>query len=118
MARRILIGIGLLFSILVFLAACLIVWGLYFGPPSTVGGTLANGRSVFGSARTMFISMETSGDVATIRTWGHTIVVEPTRVIVDGLPPRPIPAQAKEVMINVDGGRVNVVVEGEPVDSP
>lgn len=115
MARRILIAIGLAFSMLIFLVTCLIGWGLYFGPPSTIGATLASGRSVFGSARTMFISMETAGDVATIRMWGSTIIVEPDCVIVNGLPAKPIPAQAKEVMINSDRGQVGIVVDGEPV---
>lgn len=118
MARRILLGIGLLFSILFFAAAGLIGFAIFFAPPNSIGGTLASGRTITASARTLSIGMESDDDVATIRTWGHTVVVEPTRLTFDGRPAGNIPANAKEVILRIEGGGLTATADGKAIGGP
>lgn len=118
MARRILLGIGLLLSVLFFAVACLVAYGLAVGMPASVGATLASGRTIVASARTLSIGIEYSNDVATVRTWGHTVVVEPTRLTIDGRPAGTIPANAKEVNLSIEGGRVTATADGRAISGP
>jgi uncharacterized Zn-binding protein involved in type VI secretion len=59
-------------------------------------------------------SIQGEGDTATIRAGHRTILVEPTRVLVDGTPVATVPADAKEVHVQLAQGDTTITVDGKP----
>jgi hypothetical protein len=63
-------------------------------------------------------SISGAGDIATIRAGNRTILVESTRVLLDGTPRAVVPADAKEVHVRVEQGETTVTVDGKPAAAP
>jgi len=122
MVQRIALGIALVIGLLLFCAVCLVIVSATMFSHSSVGGslpagaTLPTGRSISASADSWNIGLETSGDSATIRTAGRTILVAPTRVFVDGRFVAPIAAAAKAIEVKVNDGQVDVIADGIAVE--
>jgi hypothetical protein len=115
MARCILFGIAILFAALIFLFVILFVALVIFGASSGTTVTLANGRVVSVSVRSIYHSIGTSGNTATIETLRAKVVVEPTKFTIDDQFIGPIPPGAKTVDVNIDGKKVNITADGVPV---
>lgn len=115
MARRILFGIAILFAVLIFLFVILIVALIIFGTSSGTTLTLANGRVVNASVRSIYHSIGTSGNTATIETLRAKVVVEPTKFTIDDQFIGPIPPGAKVVDVNIDGNQIKITADGVPV---
>ncbi|GAB5403915.1 MAG: hypothetical protein Aurels2KO_21460 [Aureliella sp.] len=105
------LGLILMLAALAFAAYLLTAGG-------SAGGTLASGRSVSTSSDGFNISSKFSGDTATIETSGMVIVVEPERLLIDGKTIAAIPVDAKKVQVNVQGGEVEFIVDGEAISGP
>lgn len=114
MMKRAGLGIAILGCLLVVAIAFLVISAVFFGH-SSVGGSLAGGRSVSASADCCYMGMETDADTATIRTAGRTIIVAPTTLRIDGLSVASIPATTKSVSISVENGEVEFLVDGRVV---
>lgn len=112
MMKRVAIAIAVLFSLLLIGLVALIASAVMFSH-SSVGATLANGRSVSADADSWYMGLETAADTATIRTAGRTIVVRPTTLHVDGRSVASIPATTKSVAITVQDGTVTFIADGE-----
>ncbi len=84
-------------------------------PGGSAAGSLANGRIVETYSDSLFLSSRFSTDTATIRTAGKTIVVEPTRLIVDGELIANIDKEVSKVEVRVERGVVTFVADGEHV---
>jgi len=111
--RQIVYGIlgsccGLVLLLLLFVA-----WTLNSGMSS--GGTLSSGRMVTASSTSWRLSTRNSQDTATIETAGHTIVVAPTTLLVDGNKVGTIDAGVKSVSVKVTGGKITFVADGKIV---
>lgn len=115
MARRILFGIAILFAALIFLFVILLVALVIFGTSSGTTVTLANGRVVSVSVRSIYHSIGTSGNTTTIETLRAKVVVEPTKFTIDDQFVGPIPRGAKAVDVSIDGKKVNITADGVPV---
>lgn len=115
MARRILLGIAILFAALIFLFVILFVALIIFGTSSGTSVALANGRVVNVSVRSIYHSIGTSGNTATIRTMRAKVVVEPTKFTIDDQFIGSIPPGAKAVDVMIDGKKVNITADGVPV---
>ena len=81
----------------------------------SAGGTLSTGRSVFTHSDSVALSSTVSQDTATIETAGKTIVVEPTRLIVDGTIVATIKEHVSNVEVVVRRGAVTFVADGMSV---
>jgi hypothetical protein len=115
MARRILLGVVILFAALIFLIFILFVALAVWSTSIASGVTLPNGLAVNASARSIYLGIETSGNTATIRTMRAKVVVEPTKFTIDDQFIGPIPPGAKAVDVNIDGSKVNITADGVPV---
>jgi hypothetical protein len=63
-------------------------------------------------------SISGSGDTATIRAGNRSIIVEPTRLLVDGTPRAAFPADAREIHVKLENGATTITVDGKPVPEP
>lgn len=118
MAKRILLGLAILFAVLVFLFILLIVALVIFGTSTASGVTLPNGRAVNASVRSVYHGIESNGNTAIVHTMRTEVVIEPTKFIIDGQFTGPIPAGAKAVDVNINGRDVEITADGVPVTSP
>jgi len=115
MARRILLGAAIVAAIVLFVLAGLVVLVALFGTSASVGGTLPSGRSVTASAKSFFISFESSGNTAIVRTWGREVAIAPAQFTIDGQYTGPLPAGAKAVEVKFQGDDVSITADGVPV---
>jgi hypothetical protein len=115
MARRILFGIAILFAALIFLFVILFVALFIFGASTATSVALANGRVVSVSVHSIYHSIGTSGNTATIETLRVKVVVEPTKFTIDDQFVGPIPPGAKAVDVMIAGKKVNITADGVPV---
>ena len=79
---------------------------------STAGGTLASGRSVMTESDGWTLSSVFSADSATIETAGHTIVVHPNCLVVDGRKVANIHESVAEVRVHVNDGTIGFEADG------
>jgi hypothetical protein len=79
--------------------------------------TLPSGRTIAASAG-LYVSLETSKDTATIRTLRHTVVVAPTKIIIDGQLLDTIPADTQSVHMRLGWTDYQVVADGVAVGVP
>jgi len=115
MARRIFLVVFVLFAALILMVLILFVTLIVFGTSSGTTVTLANGRVVSISVKSIYHSIGTSGNTATIETLRSKVVVEPTKFTIDDQFVGPIPPGAKQVDVNIDGKKVNITADGVPV---
>ena len=115
MAKRILLGLAILFAVLVFLFILLVVALVIFGTSTASGVTLPNGCTVSASARSLYLGVESNGNSAIVRTMRTKVVIEPTKFIIDDQFTGAIPANAKAVNVNIDGRAVEITADGVPV---
>ena len=94
----VLTGLILLVGILGTVAAMMV--------PQSAGGTLASGRSVMTTSTSLSLSSSFSRDTATIETGGHTIVVAPNTLTVDGRKLATIDPAIKSIDVLVEGDAV------------
>lgn len=78
----------------------------------SAGGTLASGRSVMTYSDGLMLTSTFSADTATIRTAGHTIVVAPTELTVDGRTVAKIDESVAGVNVHVQDGTVEFEADG------
>jgi hypothetical protein len=78
---------------------------------------VTDGSSIAASAR-LYVSLETGKDTATIRTLQHTIVVAPTKIMVDGQLLGTIPADVENVHMRVGWTNCEVVADGVVIGGP
>ncbi len=83
----------------------------------SAGATLATGRSVFAHSDSLSLSSRFSSDTATIETAGRTIVVKPTRLMVDGTTVATINENVSNVEIRIKRGVITFLADGQPVHS-
>jgi len=115
MVRRILLGVFVLFVALILMIFILFAALIVFGTSSGTTVTLANGRVVSFSVKSIYHSIGTSGNTATIETLRSKVVVEPTKFTIDDQFSGPIPPGAKQVDVNIDGNKVKITADGVPV---
>jgi hypothetical protein len=82
---------------------------------SSAGGTLQSGRSVSATSDSWYLVCNNSPDTATIKTAGKTIVVAPSKVLVDGHAIAPLDVAVRSVEVKVKRGKVVLVADGNPV---
>jgi hypothetical protein len=116
MVKRILVCIAAVFSLLFFAFLSLCLWASFHAPQST-SCQLASGRQIECTAIGIYISLETHKDSAVIRTLSRTVAVNPTSLQVDGRNVATIPAATKSVDVNIDGGEVTFVADGQSIGS-
>ena len=116
MIKRIAVIVGCVLSLLFVAAIAFVIVSVTMFPQGSAGATLSTGRSISASANHWYLMMENSADSATIRTAGRTIVVEPTRVLVDGRFVAPIAAAAKAIEVKITDGQVAFIADGRPVE--
>ena len=109
-AQVVFVTLGCLF---VLLLICLAV-AMQFST-SSAGGTLASGRTVTTQSDSWYISSGFSNDTATIETAGHSIVVAPTQLTVNGAIYATVAKNVKAVGVTVDDGEISFTADGEPV---
>lgn len=83
----------------------------------SAAGTLSTGRSVFTHSDSITLSSTFSSDTATIETAGKMIVVQPTRLIVDGTIVATINEDVSNVDVRVKRGSITFVADGKPVQT-
>ena len=110
MAQVVFVTLGCLF---VLLLICLAV-AVQFST-SSAGGTLASGRSVTTQSDSWYISSGFSNNTATIHTAGHSIVVTPTQLTIDGAIYATIAESIKAVAVTVNDGEITFTADGKPV---
>ena len=115
MARRILLGVFVLFVALISIIFILFVALIIFSTSTGTSVTLANGRVVSVSVRSIYHSIGTSGNTATIETLRAKVVIEPTKFTIDDQFIGSIPPGAKAVDVNIDGNKVNITADGVPI---
>ncbi len=115
MAKRILLGIAILLAASISLIFILFVTLIFFGTSTFTSVTLANGRVVNASVRSIYLGVETNNNTAIVRTIRSKVVVEPTKFTVDDQFSGPIPASARTVDVEIDGSQVNITADGVPV---
>lgn len=115
MAKRILLGLAILFAAMFFVLFILLVAISLFTTSTASGVTLPNGCAVSVSARSPYLGVESNGNKAIVRTMRTKVVIEPTKFIVDDRYTGPIPAGAKAVDIKIDGRDVEITADGVPV---
>ncbi len=116
MARRILLGIFVLFAVLIAIFCSLFIAIVFFGTyTATSSVAMANGRVVSVSVRSIYHGIETSGNTATVRTMRAKVVIEPTKFTIDDQFSGAIPPAAKTVDVNIDGSKVNISADGVPL---
>jgi hypothetical protein len=101
----VLTGLILLVGILGTVAAMMV--------PQSAGGTLASGRSVMTTSTSLSLSSSFSRDTATIETGGHTIVVAPNTLTVDGRKLATIDPAIKSIDVLVEGDAVRFLSNGK-----
>jgi hypothetical protein len=114
MLRRVLKVVGVAFACLLVALVTLVVVSMQFAT-SSAGGTLDTGRVVMASAKSWYISAEYQRDTATIRTAGHTIVVAPTELLVDGKSLTAIDRKISSVEVTVGEREISFVADGREV---
>lgn len=115
MARRILLGMFVLFAALISIFFILFITLIFFGTSTATSVALANGRVVSVSVRSIYHGIETSGNTATVRTMRAKVVIEPTKFTIDDQFSGAIPPGAKQVDVTIDGREVNITADGVPV---
>lgn len=63
-------------------------------------------------------AITTSEANATIKAGNRVIIVEPTRVLIDGTPRAQLPADAKVVQVTVREGQTTISADGQPAPEP
>lgn len=81
----------------------------------SAGGTLSTGRRVMAYSDSIYVSSTFSKDTVTIKTGGKTIVVQPTRLIVDGANVASLDEKTAAVQVWVNRGTITLVADGQPV---
>ena len=114
MFRRVLKVVGVTFACLLAALVAFVVIALQFASGSA-GGTLESGRSVMTYADSWYLGTEFQGDTATIRTAGHTIVVAPTQLSVDGKMLATMDKSIAAVDVTVRDGEIWFVADGTEV---
>jgi hypothetical protein len=115
MVRRILLGVFILFVALILMIFILFAALIVFGTSSGTTVTLANGRVVSVSVKSIYHSIGTSGNTATIETLRSKVVVEPTKFTIDDQYSGQIPPGARRIEVKIDGNKVNITADGAPV---
>ena len=115
MVRRILLVVVILFAAIILMIFILLAALIVFGTASGTTVTLANGRVVSFSVKSIYHSIGTSGNTATIETLRSKVVIEPTKFTIDDQFSGQIPPGAKRVDVNIDGHKVNITADGAPV---
>ena len=106
--------LGLAFSFILIVGAILFV--LLARTGGGCGGTLMTGRTVGANSDAWSCSATYGRDTATITTAGHTIVVAPTQLLVDGGHYGAIDESVKSVIVTVRDGDISFVADGQPVN--
>jgi hypothetical protein len=114
MLKRICICVAAVFSFLFFTFVGLCLYASFYGQ-GTTSCQLASGRQIDCKATGIYIGLETHEDRAIIRTMTHTVSILPTSLQVDGRNVAAIPATTKKVDVNINGGEVTFVADGETV---
>ena len=102
------------------LSACLApgpgcFWGFSSSTIGTNVGSLRVVATIDGPASGSSMT-ENGKSAATVTFDGNrTVVVEETRVLVDGLETASIPESAKKVEIEIQKGNVTILIDGKPV---
>ena len=109
-AQLVFVTLGCLF---VLLLICLAV-AVQFST-SSAGGTLTSGRTVTTQSDSWYISSGFSNDTATIETAGHSIVVAPTQLTINGAIYATIAKNIKAIAVKVNDGEISFTADGTPV---
>ncbi len=96
----------------ILLISCAAVVGIVFFAGGSAGGTLSSGRRVVTHSDSLTLKSKFEQDIATIETAGRRIVVEPERLIVDGMIVTEIAAESRDVEIHVERGIVEFIIDG------
>lgn len=97
---------------LLILVALLAI-GMFGG--GSAHGTLPTGRRINAYSNAMSLSSTFGFDTATIKTGGKTIVVKPTRLIVDGTVVASINEHVTDIEVRVKRGGIAFVADGKLV---
>ncbi len=81
----------------------------------SAGGTLRSGRSVIAHSDSLSLTATFSRDTATMETAGKLIVVEPSRLLVDGKTIAEISPETSDIEIYVRRGVVEFVADGKSI---
>lgn len=82
---------------------------------SSAGGRLASGRTVTVYSDSIYLSTQFAANTATIQTAWKEIVVEPTSLVVGGVPVASIPSGIRRVDVRVQRGAITFVADGHVV---
>ena len=113
MLRRIAQVVFVTFGCLFVLLLIYVAVAMQFST-SSAGGTLPSGRTVTTQSDSWYISSGFSNDTATIETAGHSIVVAPTQLTVDGAIYATIAQNVKAVSVTVNDGEISFTADGKP----
>ena len=116
MFKRIAIAVAAVFGLLVVSFISLCVVASFYAQAST-SCQLPSGRRIVCTATGVYLSLETQKDSATIRTLGHTVSILPAQLQVDGRRLANIPVSTQSVNVNINGGEVTFIADGQPVGS-
>lgn len=97
-----------------FLAIIMVI-GIELLSGGSASGTLSTGRTVTTYSDSIYLSSTFSPNTATIQTGGHTIVVEPEELIVNGANVGKINPKSAAVEVRVNRGKITFVADGKPV---
>jgi hypothetical protein len=105
------------FVILGCLLVCLLIVGSLGKSLATsaVAGKLVSGRTVTTSSDGWTLHSRYSQDTATIKTSGHTIIVAPKQLMVDGAIYATIAEEVQSVSVTVEDHAVSFTADGKPV---
>lgn len=113
MSRRIAIRFGIV-------VVALLLAGLIFPTVKrqlaggSAGCTLASGRVVEVQSDSIYLSMSSARDTATIETARMTIVVAPTSMQIDGRTVATLSESVADVQVHVEQGGVRLILDGQP----
>jgi hypothetical protein len=89
--------------------------GFFVGWSGGAGGTLESGRLVMAYSDSWYLHCGFQADHATIKTAGHTILVAPQNLQVDGESVANIDLATKAVTVTVRDGAIEFVADNKPV---
>lgn len=105
------------YSILVIVITLLVLLFLKAVSGGSAGGTLSSGRTVLAYSDSIYITTQFSPDTATIQTAGKTIVIGPTKILIDEKEAATIKETAKLVQVTIKKGTVTILADGQPVNT-
>lgn len=94
-------------------AMAAIVFVTMFAGGST-SGTLATGRKIVVYSDSLVLTTKFAKDTATVDASGHKIIVEPTRLVIDGKPVGEFGENVAEVEVRVSRGEIEFKLDGDP----